>query len=235
MSIQSNWDQAKLEQYIRDTIEESAQLEYKSAGALDRSDGKKREITKDISAFANSAGGVLIYGISEFDSPEMRHLPEKIDPIDRTAYSKEWLEQVINNIQPRIEGIVITPVDYSSSGLSGVVYVIEVPKSHTAHQATDARYYKRLNFEVLMMADYEVRDVMWRTQHPILTPQFYFDRFIEHERSPCLSVRISNTGSDSNDQSCADGAPESGNRTSGRTESLLVHRTRIHRAILGTP
>ena len=36
-------------------------MEYKRATALSRKDRDKDEITKDVSAFANSAGGILIY------------------------------------------------------------------------------------------------------------------------------------------------------------------------------
>jgi hypothetical protein len=34
-------------------------------------------------------GGTIIYGIKEFDDIDKRHLPEKIDPINRTDISKE--------------------------------------------------------------------------------------------------------------------------------------------------
>jgi len=46
--------------------------------------------------------------------------------------------------------------------------VIDVPQSSTAHQASDKRYYKRFNFESVPMEDYEIRDVMQRTEAPSL-------------------------------------------------------------------
>ncbi len=108
------WNEAALQQYIDDEIEESLTLEYKAADALEKTDGKKKEITKDVSAMANSAGGVIIYGIAEYTNPDKRHLPEKISPIKRKDFSKETLEQVINNIHPRINDLVIYPVNLSS-------------------------------------------------------------------------------------------------------------------------
>lgn len=93
-------------------------------------------------------------------------MPELIDPIDRTLISKEWIEQVINgNISPRISDIRITPIPINSS-TDKVVYVVDVPKSQTAHQAGDFRYYKRYNFESIPMYDYEVRDIMNRNKNP---------------------------------------------------------------------
>ena len=50
------WDQARVQQYIDDGVEESLNLDYKAAGALAKTDGKRKEITKDVSAMANSEG-----------------------------------------------------------------------------------------------------------------------------------------------------------------------------------
>jgi predicted HTH transcriptional regulator len=97
------WSQKTVEQYITNQIQENLNLDYKASRAFSKSDGAIREISKDVSAMANSQGGVIIYGVKEFDEKEKRHLPEKIDPVDQTVYTKEWLEQIINsNIHPKI-------------------------------------------------------------------------------------------------------------------------------------
>ncbi|MFT3894072.1 MAG: ATP-binding protein [Anaerolineales bacterium] len=153
------WNQDALEKLIKDQIQEGPNLEYKAADALGRSESKMKEITKDVSAMANSSGGILIYGIKEFAEEERKHLPEKLDPVDQTLFSREWLEQVINNIRPKIPELNIYPINLASA-INHVVYVIEVVQSSTAHQATDYRYYKRFNFLATPMEDYEVRDVM---------------------------------------------------------------------------
>ncbi len=159
----SNWTKERLVSFITTCTEESLSLEYKSGEALADGEKQKPEITKDVSAFANAAGGVLIYGISEF--PKKRHFPERLSPIRRSDTSKEWLEQVIQTIQPRIDGVIIHPVVIDEKE-DTVCYVVEVPQSHTAHQARDRVYYKRHNFNALPMEDYEVRDIMNRKTHP---------------------------------------------------------------------
>src|SRR5690349_7755872 len=69
------WTKARLDEFLNPPIEENLSLEYKASGALDPLDeSKKTEITKDVSAFANSTGGTLIYGIAEFAKPR-RHWP----------------------------------------------------------------------------------------------------------------------------------------------------------------
>jgi hypothetical protein len=157
------WSEQRLQQLISDGIEENHELEYKAAAALRRE--ATTEITKDVSAFANSTGGTLIYGIAEFS--DRRHLPERIDPISRAQISREWLEHVTRGVRPRIAELRITPVPLSHSSDS-VAYVLQIPQGATAHQASDCRYYRRYNFEATMMLDHEVRDVMNRKGQPRL-------------------------------------------------------------------
>lgn len=159
------WTKERLQNYIDEGIEENLRLDYKGADALAKTDGKKKEILKDISAMANSAGGTIIYGIREFDEKERRHLPERFDPVDQSVISREWLEQVINRIQPRIQNVVITPVMIGPKS-NDAAFVVEIPQGLTAHQnPNDKRYYKRYNFESIPMDDYEIRDVMSRSNH----------------------------------------------------------------------
>jgi len=44
---------------------------------------KKKEITKDVSAMANSAGGIIIYGVGEYQQADSSYLPEKIERLTR--------------------------------------------------------------------------------------------------------------------------------------------------------
>jgi hypothetical protein len=159
------WTEADLLQLIDDGVEESLQLDYKAADALAPTEAKRKEITKDVSAMANSAGGIVIYGIREFADKERRHLPERIDPLVRSQFSKERLEHIIRTIRPRIEGVHIEPVALSQRP-DACAYVVTVPQGSTAHQAMDHRYYRRYNFESVPMEDHEIRDIMGRSQFP---------------------------------------------------------------------
>lgn len=157
---------AELEKWIADGVEESITLDYKAAAALAKD--KTAEIAKDVSAMANAAGGILIYGVMEFpkNSPKA-HLPEKIDPVVGTDITKEWLEHIIGSgVQPRAAGILVKPIRLLNPP-TGVVYVVVVPQGVTAHQATEKRkYYRRYNFESVAMLDHEIRDIMHRARHP---------------------------------------------------------------------
>lgn len=167
------WEEPDLQALVNQKASESLELDFKECRALDVSTAKARDkskfdLSKDVSAFANSAGGTLVYGIIEH---KKTHTAAKLDHgYDPAVISKEWIDQVINsNIRPRMSGIRINSVELMSSNPGRAAYVVYTPQSSTAHQAVDKRYYKRFNFESVPMEDYEIRDVMQRSAGPRLS------------------------------------------------------------------
>lgn len=164
------WRESDLLALIKNGEKESLVLDYKRCDALGPTDGKKNEVSKDVSALANSAGGTIVYGMIEDG-----HVPVNLDRgYERGDPSKEWLEQVINSrIQRRIDGVVVHEVELEVSAPGRVAFVVSVPQSLRApHQASDKRFYKRFNFESVPMEEYEVRDVSRRSEAPDLTMSF---------------------------------------------------------------
>lgn len=69
------WTEHDLDALIKNKVRESVNLDYKKCAALQKNDLKKHEeVSKDISAFANSDGGIIVYGMEEDG-----HIPTKID------------------------------------------------------------------------------------------------------------------------------------------------------------
>ena len=169
------WTEADLQQMIDNKIQENLYLDYKRSDALGKTDHCRNELSKDIAAFANSAGGRVIYGIAEGKD----NYPERIDDgVDSIVLNREWLEQTItSNIQPRIDGLRIYPIALPSKGENRVVYVVDIPQSmsRAPHQSRDFRYYKRYEFQSVPMEDYEIRDVFRRASSPDLWIKFSFD------------------------------------------------------------
>jgi hypothetical protein len=192
------WDEQQVLRLIADQVEESISLDYKASASLQKTENKKNEIGKDVSAFANSVGGTIVYGVAQYADPKRRRFPEKIDGgYDPVEISKEWLEQVINSrIQPRIEGIRIHPIQLERTAPGKVIYTVSIPESFTAHQASDHRYYRRYNFESVPMEDYEVRLVMNKIRYPLLTPSFGSSTLdpVREDQIKRLTVELRNRG-----------------------------------------
>ncbi|MGU3374709.1 AlbA family DNA-binding domain-containing protein [Chryseobacterium sp. M5A1_1a] len=155
---QEHYDFAFIESLINNEIEESINIDFKSADALDKVDKKKTEISKDVSAFANSNGGIIIYGLNESN-----HKASSISYIDGNIFTKEWLEQIINSTTYRtIPGLKIYPIR-NNGGIEKTLYIVQIPESIEApHMAKDKRYYRRYNFESVFMEEYEVRNMYFK-------------------------------------------------------------------------
>jgi hypothetical protein len=157
---------AELDALHTGLIQESLTLEYKSSGAVDKAQSKKEEIAKDASAFANAAGGQIVYGMAE-----QKNLPAGLDAgLDPSEFPGIWFEQVIQqNVTPQIDGLRVkeVPLDPGHTRIA-VVVTIPAAQGRAPHQAKDGRYYRRHNFSNQIMNDSEVRDTMRRATTPEL-------------------------------------------------------------------
>jgi len=148
-----------IDNLIKNQSEEAIDLEFKEASALDNTDPNKNQISKDVAAFANSAGGIIVYGIGETE-----HKATSISFVDGNRITKEWLEQVIHsNIKQKIENIEIIPVRFDND-IAQTVYIVKIPQSNTSpHMSRDNKYYRRYNFQSVPMEEYEVRNLYYMT------------------------------------------------------------------------
>ena len=162
-----------IQSLIEIQAEENTYYEFKDARAID--DKQKAEISKDVSAFANADGGVIIYGLNE---DRNTHKASCLSFVNSSRYSKEWLENVIlSNIHRKIDGLKIIKVD-NPVNANEAIYVVKIPKSPNApHMSSDNKFYKRANFRVITMEEYEVRDAYYKVQHSILEIyDWYFEK-----------------------------------------------------------
>ncbi len=147
-----------IQNFIATKAEETTYLEFKAAGGLSTMPSVKDEITRDVSSFANSDGGLIIYGLMEAN-----HIADSLDFVDGKVYTKEWLEQIIGRIQRKIQGVAIYPIRVNNN-FKKSIYVVEIPRSVDApHRAADGKFYRRSNFVRTIMEEYEIRDMYSRT------------------------------------------------------------------------
>lgn len=126
-----NITQSSLQHLIDDQVTESQDLEYKQNIFPDgKFDVKiKNKILKEITAFANSTGGIMIIGIEEDD----QHCPKKLvgAGFSMTQYDT-WhasFNQIVQtNILPRLHGLICTPVPLDNGQIAIVIFI---PKSYS--------------------------------------------------------------------------------------------------------
>jgi hypothetical protein len=152
-----------IEELISNQVEESTYLEFKDARALRKSDNEKREIGRDVAAFANAGGGILIYGITEKD-----HKADSPSFINGSEFTQEWLTQIITMYVNRNVKFSIDPIRHKGK-LENSIYVVKIPESvNTPHFAKERGYYIRRNVNLDMMQEYEVRASYNKTERTYL-------------------------------------------------------------------
>jgi Putative DNA-binding domain len=174
----------EIDRLVADGVQESIHLEYKSSAAIDVK--QFDEVARDVSSFANSDGGIIIYGVQE-----KGHLPiGKDGGVDHTKYNRERLENIISSgISPRIDDLRITQIPLTPTTS---IYTVAIPKSFRGpHQARqDKKYYKRFNFKREPMEDYEINDI--RARRKIIRPIIEIGISIRHR--VLIHMYVSNIG-----------------------------------------
>lgn len=113
-----------LKDFINNRVIEKKDLEYKLTLPNFDNDTEKVEILADISSFANTNGGVLIYGIREEAGEPKEIVGMEIEDIDKTV---SRIENILRDgIKPRIPGIETHPIKLSTGK---IVLIISIPKS----------------------------------------------------------------------------------------------------------
>ena len=177
--------------------QENISLEYKSSMAIGEwMDRSRNELAKDLCAFANSAGGIIVIGVGE-----VAHKPAVLDDgVDTRITSKEAVESALAaRISPRIDNLTIKEIPNPQMPFYSY-FVIGIPRSSRAPHMCDPyhRYYKRYNFECVPMEHYEVEDVRRRQSEPAL--DFYcqlnpLEALADGRRQYALLTGVQNSGS----------------------------------------
>jgi hypothetical protein len=165
---------AAIDEFISEHKPENLILDFK---AKSDSDGNKPLNTNDksnfakaLSGFANSSGGVLVWGVGE----------EKVDGI-RVAYVRKPISNLTRFVQnleallpeavvPSVEGVRIEPIKISDKDDKGYVVVLipESPKPPHRAEFKLHQYFKRSGDSFLAMEHFEIEDMFGRRARPDL-------------------------------------------------------------------
>lgn len=132
--------ESDLRSLIDSCREEGPQIDFKRDLPKDDHEGRK-EFFSDISAFANTSGGDLVYGMLEKDGFASK-LVSQVLPMSTDGYVLKLQNSIRDRIEPMIQGVGIQPVSLTEGGHA---VVIRVPRSFTGmHRVRgDGHFYVR--------------------------------------------------------------------------------------------
>ena len=158
-----NWTKDDLEKLIGQM--ESLRLDFKESILFELSNEKIAEnLSREVSAFANTEGGTIVVGIKERKEGRSR-IADKIDSgVDLTVRSPESIQQLLeSNVRPYLTGLRVRTIMLDEEYTHAAI-VICVPAGTTAYQARDNLYYGRSEYESKSLPDHEIRLRMFRGQ-----------------------------------------------------------------------
>lgn len=160
-----NWNKEDLDALIGQA--ESVRLDFKESKLLSQPHERIVDnLSREISAFANTEGGTIVIGIVERHEGKTRIADRFDDGVDIKVWSPERVQQMCeSNISPPLRGLRVKAIPLNDMRTRHAV-VIHVPASTTAHQAHDRRYYGRSEYESKALLDHEVRLLMFRGKAP---------------------------------------------------------------------
>lgn len=153
-------NEANLAALVTEQASEGTFLDFKRD--LPRPDaGSRHEFLADVSAFANSSGGDLIYGIDEDGEGRAAMLVPQPGNADEEA--RRLQDVLMNSIEPRIPGLQVQTVPITA----GFVLIVRVPQSWAGpHRVkTNQHFYIRENGRKRQLDVPEVRGLFLRSEH----------------------------------------------------------------------
>ena len=164
---------ADLQQLVRDRVQENIYLEFKTkkdrrTPDVDESDAF--QFSRALSGFANSDGGVLLWGI-ESDREERAC---DLKPIAHVAEFESRLKKsLLNAVHPMVDGVEIQLIPDDSDSAAGFIKCL-IPRSEkTPHRAMRAgrEYYRRSTEGFYRLEHFDLEDAFGRRPRPVLSVQ----------------------------------------------------------------
>jgi len=176
--------------YFNQPQEESNQIEFKS-GETDVS-----KLYKEICAFANTDGGVLIWGAPKeinFKSGEKstanRVCQGKLTPTEINKTEDSLIQTLMANISPAPIGIIVRKFSYEQ----GYAYIIIVPKSLYPPHQVGGTYYIRVN-TMSVPAPHGIVQAFFNQKKPIdLVAKIKIEKeLVEHNKEVGITIAVTN-------------------------------------------
>lgn len=160
----------EISNYPKYSKEEHVQLEFKTINNSNMSvRDDRKNFAKSISGFANSSGGLVIWGVDARKNEQAVDAAVATAEIDQLGLFCSRLNELSNQAtQPSVEGLVHRKLETAADKGFVVSYVPEstaVP--HMAKLGED-RYYKRNGTSFLKLEHYDLEDMFGRRQRPNL-------------------------------------------------------------------
>jgi hypothetical protein len=150
-------DDTVLNRLVDERIEEDAHLEFKQA-LPDATDEGRVEFLKDASAFANTNGGILLYGIAEVEGRASKIIGVTHNSADSTIRRLE--ETFTSGVEPRVGGVIFRCVSCSEGDVVAMLVPRSLAAPHMVTRRQTGQFWMRGNRGKGLMSVSQIRQAM---------------------------------------------------------------------------
>lgn len=157
--------EADIRRLIDDHTQEGAHLDFKRDLPSAWDGSAKHELLADVTAFANSGGGDIVYGIAENEAAEAVVIcPQVLASVDQEI--RRLQDFLLNLAEPRLPGVQVHAVGVTEGAATGYALVIRIPQSWAApHRVkTNQHVYVREGLRKRPLDVPELRALFVRTE-----------------------------------------------------------------------
>ena len=168
----------KIEAFVADKREEDLQLEFKtvsSSGMENRDD--RKNFAKALSGFANSSGGLMVWGINARKNERKVDCAVEVKPIEDISLFYAKLNEFTGQfVLPIVDGVRHRKIKAAGTGGYAVTLIPESYASPHMAKGGEDRYYKRSGDSFYRMEHYDIEDMFGRRKKPKLILQAWCKR-----------------------------------------------------------
>ena len=183
-------DLTEIHDFVTNQVAEDIFLEFKTANYPQGVEFDKKNFSKCLSGFANSSGGILIWGISAKETKDKPDVANELKPIKDILDFENYLKKNEGNaVIPLIEGIEYRRV--FENGQDGYL-IVYIPSSGRApHMGLFAgkRYFKRSGDSFYMCEHFDIIDMFNRKTTPEVAIELKNEKTIKQNRNSVINYR----------------------------------------------
>lgn len=159
-----------IDEYISSNQEENLSLDFKTIKSASlKSLDDKRNLSRALSGFANSSGGLLIWGVDARKNDKgLDCAVGKVEIEPLSLFLSRLNELTGSAVSPLIDGVLHRKIVTSNDKGFAVTYVPESDSGPHMAKLGEDRYYKRAGDSFYRMEHFDVSDMFGRRKRPKL-------------------------------------------------------------------